>query len=164
MGEFRVSLPHLLGLQLSLYFPLRQLQSFLFPDSEWCLATDLLIPAGVAARLPARPFRSKKCLRRTRSPIFQQCFATRGYFPAMDTTGTVPASCCRFVEFASQFSPRTVLRSTRPTSEYPPSVCGEGAPQSGKRSTGKTSRFELPLLKYSQQRDLGLCGKLADLV
>src|SRR6266403_1025266 len=142
MGEFRVSLPHLLGPQLSLYFPLRQLQSFLFPDSEWCLATDLLIPAGVAARLPAKPFRSIKCLRRTRSPIFQQCFATRGCFPAMDTIGTAPAYSWRFGEFVSPFSPRTVSRSPRPTSEYPPSVCGEEAPQSGKRSTGRTSRLE----------------------
>src|SRR6266851_7889922 len=133
MGEFRASLPHLLGLQLSLYFPPRQLQSFLFPDSEWCLATDLLIPAGVAARLPARPFRSKKCRRCTRSPIFQLCFATRGYFPAMDRTGTVPAYSCRSCECACRLFPRSVLRNTPPTSECPPSVCAEGAPQSGKR-------------------------------
>src|SRR5467141_4840125 len=133
MGGFRVSLPHLLGLQLSLYFPLRQLQSFLFPDSGGCLATDLLIPAGVAARLPARPFRSKKCRRRTRSRIFQQCFATRGYFPAMDTIGTVPASCCRSCRFAFQLFPRIVLRNTPPTLKYPPSACAEEVPQSGKR-------------------------------
>src|SRR6266478_3373625 len=133
MGEFRVSLPHLLGLQLSLYFPLRQLQSFLFPDSEWCVPTDLLIPAGLAARLPARPFRSKKCRRCTGSPIFQQCFATRGYFPAMDTIGTAPVSCCRSCRFVFRFFPRSALRNTPPTLEYPPYVCVEEVLQSGKR-------------------------------
>src|ERR1700747_1048812 len=132
MGEFRVSLPHLLGRRLSLCFQLRPFQSFFSPGSGECPATDLLIPAEVAVRLSAKPFRSKKCLRSTRSPIFQQCFATRGYFPAMDTIGTVPAYCCRFREFVSPFSPRTVSRSTRPTSEYPPSVCGEEALQSAK--------------------------------
>src|SRR5712692_10431207 len=129
MGGCRVSLPHLLGLQLSLYFPLRQLQSFLFPDSEWCLATDLLIPAGVVARVLARPFRSKRCRRRTRSPIFQQCFATRGYFPAMDTIGTALPSCCRSCRFAFRVFPRSALRNTPPTSEYPLSACAEEVPQ-----------------------------------
>src|SRR5467141_2008066 len=133
MGEFRVSLPHLLGLQLSLYFPLRQLQSFLFPDSGESLAKDPIVLDGVAARWSARPFRSKKCRRCSGSPISQRCFAAHGYFPAKDTIDTVPAYSCRFCEFASRLSLRSALRNTPPTSECPPSVCAEEAPQSGKR-------------------------------
>ena len=44
-----------------LCFLLGPLQSFFSLDSGGCLAKDLLIRAGVAARLSARPFRSKKC-------------------------------------------------------------------------------------------------------
>src|SRR6266851_580115 len=52
------------------------------------------------------------------------------------------ASCCRSCRFAFRVFPRSALRNTPPTSEYPLSACAEEVPQSGKRSAGKTSRLE----------------------
>jgi len=50
----------------------------------------------------AKPFRSKKCLRRTRSPIFQQ-YLQLADISAMDTIGTAPAYSCRFCDLFPHF-------------------------------------------------------------
>src|SRR5258708_22266090 len=109
---------------------------------------DLATLCEMPPLCPAKTFRSKKCRRCSGSPISQRCFAAHGYFPAKDTIDTVPAYSCRFCEFASRLSLRSALRNTPPTSECPPSVCAEEAPQSGKRQAGKTSRLETFLRQW----------------